>query len=121
MYIKMRFVLVLFLMFSMQLSAEERLTSRFLNFTNDPQCFVWTSFAWEKKQIVNNRAVLRYTTENNLFYRYKPNFKGLEGTAEVFIYKHTTNAVLDTKVLEEFAHAGKIDTVHVDFNTTRDQ
>jgi len=119
--ITLRTFAVLFLLISLQASAEERLTSRFLYFANDPQCFVWPSFAWEKKQIANNRAVLRYTTENNLFYRYKPNFKGLEGTAEVFIYKYTTNAVLDTKVLVEVAHAGKIDTLHVDFNTTRDQ
>jgi hypothetical protein len=116
-----KYFIVLFLIFSLQVSAEERLTSRFLYFANDPQCMIWPSFAWEKKQIANNRAVLRYTIENNFFYRYTPKFNGLVGNAEVFIYKYCVNAMLDKKVLVEVAHAGKIDTLHVDFNTTRDQ
>jgi hypothetical protein len=82
---------------------------------------IWPSFAWEKKQITNNRSVIRYTTDNNFFYRYKPKFNGLGGNAEVLIYKYCTNAILDKKVLVEVAHAGKIDSIVVDFNTTRDQ
>lgn len=119
--IKFRTCILLFLIISLKVSAQELLTSRFLYFANDPQCMIWPSFAWEKKQITNNRSVMRYTTDNNFFYRYKPKFNGLGGNAEVLIYKYCTNALLDKKVLVEVAHAGKIDTMVVDFNTARDQ
>lgn len=116
-----RTCVILFLIISLQVAAQERLTSRFLYFPNDPQCMIWPSFAWEKKQIANNRSVLRYTTDNNFFYRYTPKFNGLGGNAEVFIYKYCTDALLDKKVLVEVAHAGKVDRLEVDFNTVRDQ
>ncbi len=115
-----KYFIVLFLIFSLQISAEERLTSRFLYFANDPQCMIWPSFAWEKKYIAKNRAVIRYTTDYNFFYRYTPKFNGLAGNAEVFIYKYSCNPAFDKKVLVEVAHAGKIDTLSVDFTSSRD-
>ncbi len=110
------------LLFSVvQVSAAERLTSRFLYFGNDQQCLIWPGYAWEQKFITKNRAVLRYATDKYFFYRYTPNFNHLSGNAELFLYKYSGNPVFDKRVLVEVVHAGKIDTLVVDFNTTRDQ
>ena len=101
-------------------NAQERLTSRFTYFGNDPQCYQYASFCWQHKLVTTNRAVLNYTTDNQLHYRYTPSFKGLSGNAEVFIYKYTGIKNVDKKVLVEVMHLGKIDTLYVDFSATKD-
>lgn len=101
--------------------AQERLTSRFTYFANDSQCYQYTSFCWQHKLVTKNRAVLNYTTDKQLHYRYTPAFKGLSGNAEVFIYKYSGVKNMDKRVLVEVFHAGKIDSLYVDFNTTKDE
>jgi len=115
-----QFFTVALLMFGAKSMAGERLISRFTYFANDPQCMIWPNFAWEHKYIAKNRAVLRYAKDKDFFYRYTPKIKGLPGVAEVFLYKYSCNPKFDNRVLTEVFHGGKMDTIYVDFTSTRD-
>lgn len=112
--------LIICLYLSIAAIAQERLTSRFTYFSGDSQCSQYASFCWQHKIVTNNRAVLNYTIDKGLYYKYTPNFKGLSGSAEVFIYKYTGSENFDNNVLVEIVHAGRIDSLVVDFTSKKD-
>lgn len=103
------------------LKAEERLISRFTYFPDNVKCQFWPGFAWGEKYVAANRAVLKYAVDEDYFYKYTPDFNGLSGDAEVFIYKYGCGKNFDNHVLVEVFHAEKRDTFYVDFCSQRDE
>lgn len=113
-------LILFFLVLCINGYSQERLTSRFTYFPNDPQCFQWPVFNWQHKIVTSNREVLNYAVDQHLFYKYTPDFKGLKGNAEVFIYKYSSSEKFDKRVLVEVFHANKIDTLYLDFSAQKD-
>lgn len=114
------FWMLFILLISINGYSQERLTSRFTYFSNDPQCFQWPSFNWQQKTVTSNREVLNYAVDQHLFYKYTPDFKGLKGNVEIFMYKYSSSEKFDKRVLVEVFHANKIDTLYLDYSASKD-